>query len=358
MSFARIKALGWALYETLTSAQMTQLDIDHAKATDSTYIKDYGAACFVPTRIVNATWANKDALVYVPRQGFWQGVGQSQASRSAGGFTVRAATTFPSGWTSPPQANAIAHDGNLVTIAGSTESASSVASWRRTTDYITWTKQNQVSGIAAIIRCVGWWPAKSLFVAGFGGTAPGPIETSPDGITWTLRTAPDSIDRNAIAFNGSIAVMVSGASGTSTDAFCQTSADGITWTNRAMPANKAWMGVDYSPVDGLFLAIADDGTVAKSPDGITWSAVSASYASLLFVGFQSVFNLKCINNLWIASVSAGGSFFNGLMCSFDAGATWRALVECSGVSGFGVYSGQLAFADSAAIYFSNKLSLS
>jgi hypothetical protein len=365
MTFARIKALGWAMFEVLTSAQMTQLDIDHAKATDSTYVKDYGAACFIPTKILSATWANKDALVYLPNQGNWLGVGQSQATRSAGGFTVRAATTFPAGWTSPPRANAIAHDGNLVVVAGSSESAASVANWRRTTDYITWTKQNQVSPIASIITCVGWWAAKSLFVAGFGGASPGPIETSPDGITWTLRTVPDSIGRNAVAFNNSIAVMVSGGSGVSTDAFCQTSTDGITWTNRAMPANKAWVGVDYSTIDGVFLAMADDGTVAKSADGITWTAVTSSYAAMLFPAgsapfyFGSITNLKCINNLWLAPINAGGSFFVGVMCSFDLGATWRPLVEVSsGVTGFGVYGGQVAIAESAAIYFSNKLSLS
>jgi len=34
MSFTRVNLLGWALYEELTSAQMNQLDIDHANAID------------------------------------------------------------------------------------------------------------------------------------------------------------------------------------------------------------------------------------------------------------------------------------------------------------------------------------
>lgn len=34
MSFSRVKALGWALYEPLTSAEMNALDIDHANAID------------------------------------------------------------------------------------------------------------------------------------------------------------------------------------------------------------------------------------------------------------------------------------------------------------------------------------
>jgi hypothetical protein len=34
MTFSRVKALGWAMFEVLTSAQMNALDIDHANAVD------------------------------------------------------------------------------------------------------------------------------------------------------------------------------------------------------------------------------------------------------------------------------------------------------------------------------------
>ena len=34
MSFTRVKPLGWAINEKLTSAQQNQLDIDHANAVD------------------------------------------------------------------------------------------------------------------------------------------------------------------------------------------------------------------------------------------------------------------------------------------------------------------------------------
>jgi hypothetical protein len=36
MSFSRVNALGWGLYEELSSAQMNALDIDHANALDKT----------------------------------------------------------------------------------------------------------------------------------------------------------------------------------------------------------------------------------------------------------------------------------------------------------------------------------
>ncbi len=42
MTFARVNTLGWALFEELTSAQMNQLDIDHANAVDGLNGGGYG----------------------------------------------------------------------------------------------------------------------------------------------------------------------------------------------------------------------------------------------------------------------------------------------------------------------------
>jgi hypothetical protein len=44
MTFTRVKALGWALYEELTSAQMNALDIDHANAVDGAAGGSYAAS--------------------------------------------------------------------------------------------------------------------------------------------------------------------------------------------------------------------------------------------------------------------------------------------------------------------------
>jgi hypothetical protein len=44
MSFSRVKPTGWALYEVLTSPQMNQLDIDHARAIDG-----YAGGSYTPS---------------------------------------------------------------------------------------------------------------------------------------------------------------------------------------------------------------------------------------------------------------------------------------------------------------------
>lgn len=77
------------------------------------------------------------------------------------------------------------------------------------------------------------------------------------------------------AYGSSLFVAMPGASG----ANCATSPDGKTWTLRAMPSTAAWSGVG---TDGTaFLALVAGGTaVAKSADGVTWSAATALAASV------------------------------------------------------------------------------
>ncbi len=53
-----------------------------------------------------------------------------------------------------------------------------------------------------------------------------------------------------------------------------TSPDGITWTIRTSAADNNWRSVCWSPALTLFVAVADSGTgnrVMTSPDGITWT---------------------------------------------------------------------------------------
>ena len=47
MTFTRVNPLGWALFELLTSAQMNQLDIDHAAAIDGA-----GGGLYQPTAVI------------------------------------------------------------------------------------------------------------------------------------------------------------------------------------------------------------------------------------------------------------------------------------------------------------------
>ncbi|MCB9814241.1 hypothetical protein H6784_02370 [Candidatus Nomurabacteria bacterium] len=58
-----------------------------------------------------------------------------------------------------------------------------------------------------------------------------------------------------------------------------TSPDGITWTLRSAAGANQWRSVTYG--NGLFVAVSNTGTnrVMTSPDGITWTARSATEAN-------------------------------------------------------------------------------
>jgi hypothetical protein len=100
--------------------------------------------------------------------------------------------------------------------------------------------------------------------------------TSPDGVTWTLRTTP-SIGYSRPAWSPTLGRLV--AVGTNS---VITSPDGITWTTRTAAAANAWVNVCWAAGLNLFVAVAQDGAsrVMTSPDGITWTARTAAAALL------------------------------------------------------------------------------
>jgi len=118
---------------------------------------------------------------------------------------------------------------------------------------------------------VCWSEERELFVAvnsGFGAVA-----ISPDGITWTLRTAANA--SSGVAWSAELGLFVAvGGSAASTTA-AMTSPDGITWTQRTTTTGN-WQSVCWSPELGLFVAVANTATttqrVMTSPNGITWTA--------------------------------------------------------------------------------------
>ena len=79
--------------------------------------------------------------------------------------------------------------------------------------------------------------------------------TSPDGITWTIRTSAADNSWNGVTYGNGLFVAVAG---TGTGNRVMTSPDGITWTIRTSAADNWWQGVTYG--NGLFVAVAGAGT--------------------------------------------------------------------------------------------------
>jgi hypothetical protein len=79
--------------------------------------------------------------------------------------------------------------------------------------------------------------------------------TSPDGITWTSRTAAADNDWYSVVYgNGQFVSVSYDGSGNRV----MTSADGMTWTSRTSAADHQWRSVTYA--NGGFVAVADSGT--------------------------------------------------------------------------------------------------
>ena len=120
--------------------------------------------------------------------------------------------------------------------------------------------------------------------------------TSPNGITWTLRTSTANYNWNSIAYGNGLWVAVS-ASGSGDRVM--TSPDGITWTLRTSAADNNWNSVAYG--NGLWVAVADTGSgnrVMTSSDGITWTLrTSAANNAWISVAYG--------NGLWVAVATSG-----------------------------------------------------
>ena len=132
------------------------------------------------------------------------------------------------------------------------------------------------------LRSVVWAPSLSLFCAiGDSGTN-NRAQTSPDGITWTVRTTPSAANNNwqGLAWSPELSLFVAVA-GSGTNNRVMTSPDGIAWTARTSAQDNNWTSVCWSPTangTGLFVAVSNGGTnrVMTSPDGINWTVRTSS----------------------------------------------------------------------------------
>jgi len=86
----------------------------------------------------------------------------------------------------------------------------------------------------------------------------------------------------SVAFGAGLFVAVArGGAGTRV----ATSPDGITWTARTAAAIREWAGVTFvesSEGGGFFVAVASEGVISSvmtSPDGITWTLHNAASAA-------------------------------------------------------------------------------
>jgi len=171
-------------------------------------------------------------------------------------------------------------------------------------DGVTWTTRT-----AAVQS--GWYAVtygNGLFVA----VSENAVMTSPDGVTWTARTSAIACDECEVRVTFGNGVFVAVASGGTNRVM--TSTDGVTWTARTAPLS-GWRSVTYG--NGVFVAVASNGTdlvMTSTDDGVTWTARTAAKAN----GWRSV---TYGNGVFVAVANSGTDL---VMTSTDNGETWTA----------------------------------
>jgi hypothetical protein len=122
-----------------------------------------------------------------------------------------------------------------------------------------------------------------VFVATFASSAA--IQTSTDGVTWTSRSLPATVQSPYIFWTGTIFIVWS--IGTTGGTF-YTSPDGITWTTRS---TFTTIGATWLTKAGTYIFAQASGTSAYSYslDGITWNNVNPGYAFSNLVYYGGVY---------------------------------------------------------------------
>jgi hypothetical protein len=195
-------------------------------------------------------------------------------------------------------------------------------------DGITWTVRSTQSNLWAAIV---WSPELGLFCI---FSLLGQISTSPDGITWTPQVNPNSNSITAAAWSPELGLFAA-VSENGTNRII-TSPDGITWTERIQPEDNTWKAIVWSPELGMFCACSQSGTnrVMTSFDGITWTGRTPSANTWNTIEWSSELGLFCM--LAISS-NATATSPDGITWTSSAdieGNQWNSLSWASGLGLF------------------------
>jgi hypothetical protein len=141
-------------------------------------------------------------------------------------------------------------------------------------DGITWTSAGSFFPLEYVAFGNGLFVAVGYATVGVTPTSF--IRTSPDGITWTVRTPSEAMWFQAISYGNGLFVAVA-RFGTNR---IMTSPDGITWTSRTTAISPTFTGVAYG--NGIWVAVSDGspgGTTFTSYDGLNWDEQATAFGA-------------------------------------------------------------------------------
>jgi hypothetical protein len=331
--FSKVFGAGLVAGDVPRHSDLNKLDEQQAQAADGSIWSDVAAAANmaypadsgIAQGIVNAAWCELT--------GTWFVVGLAVSSINP--LVFKASPPFIWGESFSPVAPAVPNGNGFVgdilivcnpagtLLIGGTPASGTTAKLRRSTGggVTSWTTQDTPTALG--IKALGWFPAAGQFLVGYAsGTA---LDTSPDGVTWTTRTSPNSHERGAMAASPTRLVWApSPAVARST---LLTTDDAITFVERNIGVSDSWAGVTYSTALQKWFLISSAGNVRSSTDGITWTSVTT------LLGLQTVISV-CSYGRTIYAIGLGyDSNSQEVWCSTDGSATWRKLAQWSWPSG-------------------------
>lgn len=142
------------------------------------------------------------------------------------------------------------------------------------------------------------------------------ISTDAGAATWSPGTIYDSVKpalRSVMQTAGTFWAV--GDTGT-----IQSSTDGITWTIRTSNTTNNLRNITYG--NGLFLAVGDAGTIITSTDGVTWIVRTSNTSE----------NLRQVSSMLATFVAVGDN--GAIVTSTDQGATWTKQSTSLGTPNF------------------------
>ena len=166
-----------------------------------------------------------------------------------------------------------------------------------------------------------------MAVAGSGTNR---VMTSPDGITWTARTAAEANTWRSVTYGNEQFIAVS-EDGTNR---VMTSPDGVTWTPQAALGDSKWMGVAYG--SGQFVAVARDGAPrVMTSDASNCPSIKDTF-TLLSCSDGQIVRYNSSSSDWECANPATVDTLPSLSCGADEVAKWNGSAwACApdGVSG-------------------------
>lgn len=160
------------------------------------------------------------------------------------------------------------------------------------------------TGLGVVVRVV-WCPVEEVFVAfSYTTTATANIATSPDGVTWTLRSMPSSAGWSVVP--GPAGWLAIANSGTTT-AFSDNA--GVSWSSRTnCPINAASVTISGSRI------LCITGATAAYTDnyGSTWSTADLP---------ASISRVAAIGGVFLAFLSSGSTYYTS---STGATGSWES----------------------------------